>query len=544
MLKQIESKINDNQNLVFSSFFVLVLIVFLHQMGALALFADEPTRSNVALEMILSGNYWVPTISGEFYYRKPPLYNWIIALIYNTTGSYSEFVFRLPSIVPLAVYGYSIYAFFKNKLGVETAFFGAAGFVLSGRFLVYAGLLGHIDIFYSWVTFMAFCIQIRAYQEQKWWSFFIWPYLLHSICFLMKGLPSFLFAGVTPVAILFFYKQWKRIVDYRHFIGMVVFLIPLVAYFWKYSQYNDLMGWVDQLWDQSSQRTVVNNSIWKSIGHLFTFPFDQFGHLAPVFIFFPLVFFRKVRRAIWTNKWWQLCIVVLVANIPPYWLSPGYYPRYLFMLYPFMTLLAAKAYFDLKDGKIVMIIEKFFAFVFLAAPLLILILPLVVRPELVIDYMWLKLILIAVLLFIMGYLLLKVKAYGYLFLMGGLLVFKIYFNWFVIEDRIQFGKANYYKEQVLSVINNYKDKNLYVWGKSAINHDAIFYIESSLERILEQKLDIPTGDYVIVAPNREKAFLKNHIGEVVDSFVIRYREMELKIYKVTAKISLDKKAGL
>ena len=63
-------------------FFLLLLFAlpaFFINLGLLPLFADEPTRANVALEMILSGNYSVPTIGGEYYYNKPPFYNWILA---------------------------------------------------------------------------------------------------------------------------------------------------------------------------------------------------------------------------------------------------------------------------------------------------------------------------------------------------------------------------------------------------------------------------------------------------------------------------------
>ena len=81
----------------------------------LPLFADEPTRALVAIEMMFSDNYWVPTIQGEFYYNKPPLYNWIIAGLFTVTGSMSEFIFRLPSVIPLLLFGLTIFLWTKKK---------------------------------------------------------------------------------------------------------------------------------------------------------------------------------------------------------------------------------------------------------------------------------------------------------------------------------------------------------------------------------------------------------------------------------------------
>ena len=54
----------------------LLLPALLINLGILTFIDDEGIRSLVALEMKLSGNYITPTLNGEFYYNKPPLYNW------------------------------------------------------------------------------------------------------------------------------------------------------------------------------------------------------------------------------------------------------------------------------------------------------------------------------------------------------------------------------------------------------------------------------------------------------------------------------------
>ena len=104
------------------TFFVLIqlsIFPFLTNLGLLPLFADEPTRANVALEMIISKNFSVPTVGAEYYYNKPPLYNWILAGFYLLTGNFSEFTTRLPAIIPMFLYAISIYLavsyFLKDK---------------------------------------------------------------------------------------------------------------------------------------------------------------------------------------------------------------------------------------------------------------------------------------------------------------------------------------------------------------------------------------------------------------------------------------------
>ncbi len=245
------------------------------------LLADEATRAIVALEMIFSGNYWVPTINGEFYYRKPPVFNWIIASLFHLTGSYSELMVRLPSVVPLFFYGLTIYLWVKKYLGAKAAFLSAVMFVTCGRLTLYASLLGHIDILYAWVTFLSFIAIWEYYQTEKWLALFVVSYLLSAAAFLMKGLPTILFQGITLTVFFFYQKQFRKLFTWQHLVGLFTFLLLVGGYFWKYSQYNDLMGWVTELWDQSGQRTPLDKKWYESVLHLFAFPFEQLGHLAP-----------------------------------------------------------------------------------------------------------------------------------------------------------------------------------------------------------------------------------------------------------------------
>jgi len=94
-------------------FFIILLIfpaLFIH-LGRVAFINDEAIRALVALEMDLSGNYIAPTLFGEFYYNKPPLYNWILLVFSKIYGSTNEFIARLPTVVFLLAYATTIFYF-------------------------------------------------------------------------------------------------------------------------------------------------------------------------------------------------------------------------------------------------------------------------------------------------------------------------------------------------------------------------------------------------------------------------------------------------
>jgi 4-amino-4-deoxy-L-arabinose transferase-like glycosyltransferase len=166
MIQKLEDFLVKYPGRVFFLLIILSLAPFFINLGLLPLFADEPTRANVALEMILSDNFSVPTIGAEYYYNKPPLYNWILAGFYLLTGTYSEFITRLPAIIPMFLFAISIFYavayFLKDK---RIASLSAILFLVNGRMLIYDSMLGHIDIFYSWLTFCSFMLIFYFLQQ-------------------------------------------------------------------------------------------------------------------------------------------------------------------------------------------------------------------------------------------------------------------------------------------------------------------------------------------------------------------------------------------
>jgi len=82
---------------------VLLLPALFINLGMLPLIADEATRGLVAFEMGQSGNLIIPTINGEYYFNKPPLYNWILLGFFDLFDQYSEFILRLPSVISLLI---------------------------------------------------------------------------------------------------------------------------------------------------------------------------------------------------------------------------------------------------------------------------------------------------------------------------------------------------------------------------------------------------------------------------------------------------------
>ena len=87
------------------SILLLIPLAFLVNLGVQPFIDDEGNRTTVALEMLWSGNFITPTLHGEYYYNKPPLWNWILALSIWLHGQTTEWATRFPSV--LALFGFS-----------------------------------------------------------------------------------------------------------------------------------------------------------------------------------------------------------------------------------------------------------------------------------------------------------------------------------------------------------------------------------------------------------------------------------------------------
>ncbi len=313
--------------------FLLSLPAFFIQLGLMPFTSDEPTRGIVALEMMFSGNYITPTIKGEFYYNKPPLYNWILIVFYKLLGV-SEFSTRLPAVLSLYGFAFSIFHFFKRHIKKTEAALIALMFLSCGRILFWDSMLGLIDIFYSWTCFLGFMWLLDGALRDKWWKAFLLSYSIAAIGVLMKGLPSVLFQGISVLVLLAATKKLKKLFSLPHFIGILSFLTIIATYFYFYSQQNSLDIYFTTLWTESSSRTPLEHNALHSVTHFLKFHPDILFHVAPWTLLSIAFFHKKFFLFLKEKKTIFLLFLLFIANLIVYWVSPSTIPRYLIMLIP------------------------------------------------------------------------------------------------------------------------------------------------------------------------------------------------------------------
>ncbi|MEX0967091.1 MAG: glycosyltransferase family 39 protein [Bacteroidia bacterium] len=464
---------------------VLLLIpAFFINLGLMPLLADESIRAMVSLEMIISGNYITPTMSGEFYYNKPPLYNWILAGLFQLTGSFSELVVRLPSVVPLLLFGLTIFWFVKKHLGFETGFLAALLTVTCGRMVVYASMLGHIDLFYSLVTYASFIVIYEGFRKEKWWFLFLVSYGLVSIGFLSKGLPSLVFQGFTLLAYFIIKKDFKRLFSIQHICGFLLFLLVVGTYFYVYHQYNSLEAYLTTLWTQSSQRTVLEKEWYESFLHLFVFPFDTLYHILP----WSLLVIYAARRGFWRlvmkHDFLQFNFIVLFANIWVYWLSPETLPRYIFMLYPLIFTIICWFYVQYReeDRKRTKVLHSLL-FVLISAITLALLVPFFQLPVEV-PYRYGKSIALFLGAAFLVWAFIKIPRQRLIIAVMVLLIGRIGFNWFVLPERQANATESRFKEEGIVIARLSEGRDVKFVGPIGPDLDIRYYIQRENKTIV------------------------------------------------------------
>ncbi|MBC8153247.1 MAG: glycosyltransferase family 39 protein [Bacteroidetes bacterium] len=311
--------------------------------------SDEPRRALVALEMILSGDYLTPTLNGIPYFNKPPLYNWIIAGSYRLFGNYSAFALRFPMAVSLLGYALTIYWFVRRyvdagRFSQAIAFATAFMLLTNVRVWLYDSMLGLIDITFSWVTYTAFMLVYHFDRQKKYGSLYLTTYALTAVGFLMKGLPSVVFQGLTLLAWFAYTRNWRALLHPTHLAGLAVFGGLVGSYYLAYFARNDIpIGTVfGTMFSESAKRTVIQFGIGETVLHLLTFPFEMQYRYAP-WLLLGLLFIRKRIHAYLTgNPFVGFNALIFSVNFVVYWSSPQVYARYLLMLLP--LLFAALSY--------------------------------------------------------------------------------------------------------------------------------------------------------------------------------------------------------
>src|SRR5207237_4785681 len=97
---------------------------------------EEGRRILPAVRMLETGNYIVPQVGSNPYFRKPPLVNWLVAASFKIFGVRNEWTARLPSALLVLAVAIAFVTVARDSLGPRGSTVAA---------LIWLTNLGNID---------------------------------------------------------------------------------------------------------------------------------------------------------------------------------------------------------------------------------------------------------------------------------------------------------------------------------------------------------------------------------------------------------------
>jgi 4-amino-4-deoxy-L-arabinose transferase-like glycosyltransferase len=306
---------------------VVVLIwaaIYLPALGSIAIKGEEGRRILPAVRMLETGDYIVPQVGSNPYYRKPPLVNWLVAASFKLFGVRNEWTARLPS----ALLALAVAAAFVT---VARATLGARGSIIAAMIwltnigVIEKGRLIEIEALYVSLCGLAIILWLSFFLQKKSpWLTWLPASVFLGLGLLAKGPAHLLFFYGIVIAVLACWKDCRILVHPAHLVGLAVMIgiaaawaIPFVhattsqVAIDKWSgQYTGRLKAIDFKffdWIQNVPRGLIYFLPWVCL-----FPFARFSRLQ-----------KHNEQRLARALSWGIAVPFLVVN-----LVPGGLPRY------------------------------------------------------------------------------------------------------------------------------------------------------------------------------------------------------------------------
>src|SRR6184192_670773 len=208
--------------------FLIVLlvwsVVYLPALGSLAIKGEEGRRILPAIEMLKTGDYVVPQVGSNPYFRKPPLVNWLVAMSFKFFGARNEWTARLPSALAVLAVALAFVTVARVSLGPKGSMTAALiwltniGMIEKGRLIEIEGLYVSICglAIICWLSFWT--------QKKSAWLIWVPASIFLGLGMLTKGPTLLVFFYAIVLAVVWQHKNSRLLIHPAHFIWFTIML--------------------------------------------------------------------------------------------------------------------------------------------------------------------------------------------------------------------------------------------------------------------------------------------------------------------------------
>ena len=298
------------------------------------------------MEMVLNDQYIVPTIHNEPYFNKPPLFNWVQVAFFKLSGSFNEPVCRIPGLLSFILTGVFVYLLGRYIFDKRTGLFASLFYMTSADIYLYGSVnSGGVDLFLGLLIMVQIGSVLYFHKRDRFLLLFITSYIFTALGFLSKGLPSVVAQFITLVVLGIYGKCFRKLLSYKHLIGILIFLLITAGYFIIYSRNADPLSLLINFVTESGKRFSSSNGIADILMQLIYLPQRLLvSLLMPWSLVLFLLMKSPVRKILAGSGNFKFFVWLFAGNTFLYFLAPDYHHRYLYPFLPFAFLILAKIY--------------------------------------------------------------------------------------------------------------------------------------------------------------------------------------------------------
>jgi 4-amino-4-deoxy-L-arabinose transferase-like glycosyltransferase len=319
---------------------LMVTAIFFSRLTTLTIRGEESRRARVAVEILESGDWIVPTQQQQIYLSRPPLGSYPIALVGMWRGEVDALATRLPTVLAVLLTCVLIYGYGRGFLTANGALAAALAYATMIQ-VMELGRLAETEATFTLLVAASLLLWHAGYTH-RWPAALFWSlgYNCAALAGLAKGPQGPIYFVAVTIAYLLWRRDWKSLFSLPHAVGIASFLLVLgawqVPYFLSTNLESSLGIWVNN----AAQRFEDNSRVATMLTHMATYPLEMFACLAPWSLLLLRYGDKRFRHELapYAERILFLTLAILVT-FPTVWLASTAKTRYFMPLYPCFALL-------------------------------------------------------------------------------------------------------------------------------------------------------------------------------------------------------------
>lgn len=321
---------------------LLGLLIYVPFLGGRGLwFPDEPDVGEAIREMMVRGDWIVPTLGGEAWPDYPPMIYWLARICAGVLGGLSEFAIRLPSALCAVGLAWATWRFARERIGYCSAFLAAVVLMTAPHF-AYQATNVHPDMCFSFFLATGIFVYAQALDRDRGSvriAGYVAAFVLFGLAFLSKHAIGLLLPGMVLFLWHASYRHWRQLLTLAPLA--LVSIVVAFPWYWAYASEVGAQSAWDEFYAQNFARFF--SSVDRGHGGPWYYYLERiWADFAPWSLLIPLALLHEFRRRIWADRWMRLCFLWFVSFFIFFSLSRTKREVYLLACYPALAILIAE----------------------------------------------------------------------------------------------------------------------------------------------------------------------------------------------------------